>query len=177
MGKISTKRIVRMALFTSIALILSVIENMIPPLLSFAPGAKMGLSNVTSLVALIILGYSDAFIILIARCLLMSIFGGNVSALLYSLPAGLISLSLEILLYQFFIKRISIMSISFLGAVVHNVIQLFVASLIVESNLMAMLPLMMFASVIAGIFVGVSAYCLIKFLPKSIYADLSHMSS
>lgn len=163
------KRLTRIALFTSIALILSLVENALPPLLVFAPGAKMGLSNVVSLIALIILGYSDAFIILIARCILGAIFGGNVSALLYSLPAGLFSLSAQLLLYHFLFKHISILAISFIGAVIHNFVQIVVASLIVGVNLLAVLPLMLLASVVAGIFVGIVTFFIIKYLPSKVY--------
>lgn len=166
-----TKRLVRISLFTAIALILSLVENMMPPLLSFAPGAKLGLSNVVSLIALVILGYSDAYIILFARVLLGAIFGGNISSIMYSLPSGLASLTLELVLYHFCIKQLSLMSISFFGASVHNIVQLSVASLVVGTNLMATLPLMLIASIIAGLFVGICSYLTIKFLPRGVYID------
>jgi heptaprenyl diphosphate synthase len=129
----------------------------------------MGLANVVSLIALIILGTTDAFIILIVRCLLASLFGGNVSALMYSVPAGIAALSVQTLLYRFAFPRASLLSISFTGAVVHNSVQLAVASIIVRVNLIAVLPLMLVASAAAGVFVGVAAWAVVKYLPKSIY--------
>lgn len=164
------KRTVRIALFVAIALIMHFVESALPPLLPFAPGAKMGLSNVVSLIAMVILGYADAGIILVLRCLLASIFGGNISSLMYSLPAGVISLALMMVMYRFLFPKISLMAISFVGAVAHNVAQVFVASLILESfSIMALLPLMLIASVIAGLFIGIVGFFVIKYLPTSVY--------
>ncbi|MDE7373471.1 MAG: Gx transporter family protein [Clostridia bacterium] len=161
----TAKRITRLALFTAAALILNLIESLLPPLLPFAPGARMGLSNLVTLVALALLGYADAYIVLIVRCLLGSIFGGNVTALIYSLSAGLVSLTVQLLLYRFALRFVSVVGISLAGAAVHNCVQLAVASIIVQTNLIAMLPLMMAASAVAGLAVGIAAFYLIKYLP------------
>ena len=160
----------RIALFTAVALLLNLLESLLPPLLPFAPGAKIGLSNLVTLLALVLLDYADAFLILLLRCLLGSIFGGNYVALLYSVPAGVLSLTVQILLYHFCIRHVSIMGISFLGAVVHNATQVAVASIMVQTNLMAMLPFMLLASIVAGLFVGITAFLLIKYLPRKVYA-------
>lgn len=165
-----TKRITRVALFTTAALLLHLIESLLPPLLPFAPGAKMGLSNVVTLLALVLLSYTDAYLVLLLRCFLGSVFAGNVSSLMYSLPAGVISLTVQLLLYHFLYRFLSVMSISFAGAVVHNAVQVAVASLTVQTNLVLMLPFMLLASVIAGLFVGIVAFFVIKYLPKSVYS-------
>lgn len=165
----SVKRLTRGALFTAAALIMFMIENLFPPLLSFAPGAKLGLSNVVSLIAMIILGIPDAFIILTVRCLLGSLLTGNVFALLYSLPSGLLSLSVQTLLYLTLFPRVSLVAVSFAGAVAHNVMQTVIASFIAGVNMLAILPLMFIAACVAGTAVGLIAYFVIKFLPKSVY--------
>lgn len=164
----SAKRITRIALFTAVALIMFMVENAMPPLLSFAPGAKIGLGNAVILVALILLGFTDALIVLILKCLLGSLFSGNMAALMYSLPSGLGSFIVMTVLYGLVFPKISIMSISLAGAVVFNMIQLFVAGLITGVNLMGILPLMLIASVMAGVTVGIAAYLTVRYLPKSI---------
>ncbi len=169
MKKPDTKKIVRTALFTALALIMSLIENSFPPLLAFAPGVKMGLANVISLIAVIILGVPEAYIILLVRCTLGSIFAGNVSAMMYSVPAGFTALTVQVLLYRFVFARISLMAISLCGAVIHNITQLFIASLILKVNLLAVLPLTLAASVIAGLFVGIVTYITVRYLPKKVY--------
>ena len=165
----NTKRIARIALFTAVALLLNLLESALPPLLPFAPGAKMGLGNLVILSAVIFLGYTDAFVVLALRCLLACVFSGNPSALMYAAPAGLISLAAEILMYHFLLKRVSIVGISFMGALVHNGVQVAIASLTVKTNLALMMPYMLGASIIAGTFIGLVTFLLVKYLPKKAY--------
>lgn len=169
MKAMETRRITYLGLFTAAALVLHVVESALPPLLVFAPGAKMGLGNVVSLVAVFILGVADAYFILTVRCLLGAVFGGGIWSLAYSLPAGLISLTVEVLLIKLLLPRISLISVSFTGALLHNAVQLFVASVTVGVNLLPVLPLFMLASVIAGLFVGFATYFTIKYLPPKTY--------
>lgn len=165
----SVKRITRCALFTAAALLMFMIESLFPPLMAFAPGAKLGLSNAVTLIALILLGASDAFLILIARCLLGALFTANAFSVVYSLPAGLVSLVLQTVLYKLLFPKISLMSISFAGAVAHNTVQLIIASLIAGVNMLPLLPLMLAAGTAAGLIVGLIAYFTVKLLPQSVY--------
>lgn len=165
----SAKRITYAALFTAAALILHLIEGALPPLLAFAPGAKMGLSNVVSLIAVFVLGLPEAYLILVVRCVLGALFGGNMWSLTYALPAGLISLTVQIALIRTVFPRLSLTAISFVGALTHNAVQLTVASLTVGINLLPILPLMLLASVIAGLFVGLSSHYAVKALPGKFY--------
>lgn len=163
-----TKRLTRTALFAAIALIVFMVENAFPPLMAFAPGAKLGLSNAVILSALILLGYTDAFMVLLVKVLLGSVFSGNVSALLYSMPAALLSYATMAILYRFVFDKISIPSISLLSAVVFNGVQLGVAGYIAGVNLAGILPVMLLASVIAGLIVGMTSWLLVRYLPKKV---------
>ncbi len=165
----SAKRITYLSLFTAAALVLHVVESALPPLLAFAPGAKPGLSNVVGLVALFVLGTVDAYIVLILRCLIGSLLGGNVWSLAYALPAGITSLTVQIILIKLVFPKLSLIAISFIGALTHNAVQLAVASLTVSVNLLPVLPLMLLASVAAGVFVGLTAYFAVKALPQKFY--------
>lgn len=144
------------------------VENAFPPLMAFAPGAKLGLSNAVILSALILLGYTDAFMVLLVKVLLGSVFSGNVSALLYSMPAALLSYATMAILYRFVFDKISIPSISLLSAVVFNGVQLGVAGYIAGVNLAGILPVMLLASVIAGLIVGMTSWLLVRYLPKKV---------
>lgn len=129
----------------------------------------MGLSNVVILTAIIILGYMDAAIIQLVRCLMAGIFAGNVSALMYSVPAGIMSYAVMALLYRFLFPKVSLMGISFAGAVVHNMTQVFVASLILSVNMAPYLPVYILFSIGAGLFVGIVSFFVVKYLPKRVY--------
>ena len=165
----TTKRITRIALFTAIALIAFLIEAAFPPLFTFAPGAKLGLANAVVFTALILLGYGDALIVLISKCFLGALFSGNIASLMYSLPAGVAAFAVTAALYCFVFPHISIMSISLLSAVVFNAVQLGVASLITGVNIMGVLPLMLIASVAAGVVVGLATWLTVRLLPPKSY--------
>ncbi len=165
----NTKRLARIALLTACALVLSLIENALPPLLSFAPGVKLGLANAACLIALIISGVSDAYAVTLIRCLLTALLSGNVTALMYSLPASVASLTVMTLMYAFLFPKIGLVSVSVTGACVFNAVQLCVASAVVKTNLLGVLPIMLITSVLAGAFTGLVAWCFVKYLPKKVY--------
>lgn len=165
----TAKRITRIALLTAVALIMFLVENAFPPLFAFAPGAKLGLGNAVILVALMLLGYSDALIVLLGKCFLGALFSGNAASLLYSMPAGLSSFAVMALLYGLLCPRIGLLSVSLAGAAVFNAVQLGVASLITGVNIMGVLPLMLVASTVAGVVVGLAAWLTVRLLPSKIY--------
>lgn len=169
----STKRLTVSAIFIAMALLLAWLESTLPPLFAGMAGAKMGLSNVIALVALVILGASNAFVIQLMRCLLGGIITGGVFGLAFSIPAGLLSLGVMALLYRFVFPKISLMGISFAGAVTHNLVQVGVACILVSDiHIVGMLPFYLLASAAAGLFVGIVAYFIIKYLPENLYSDL-----
>lgn len=168
-GALNTRRLVVLAFLVAIALVVSLIESALPPAILLAPGAKLGLSNIAPLIALIVLGAGDAFIVTAIKCLMGAVLSGGVSGLMYSVPSGLISLAVEALLFYTVFDKISIAMISLIGAVVFNCVQLFVASLVTGVNLLTLLPWLMTAGVLAGAFTGLLAYYIVKKLPYSVY--------
>lgn len=167
-------RIARIGIFTSIALVMHYLESLLPPILVFAPGAKMGLANVVTLTALILLGYVDTFVIVVVRCGLSALYSSNPFSVVYSLGGGLAAYAVMALLYKFASPKISITAISLSGAVTHNVVQTLIASAIVEQiNLILMIPLMLSASLIAGLFIGLVAHYIIKCLPLSLFTKFN----
>ena len=87
--KLTTKNLALCAILTALALGLSTLENLFPvSLLVPLPGVKLGLANIVTVFALYQLGAAPALVILVARCLLGSLFAGNASALLFSLMGG-----------------------------------------------------------------------------------------
>ena len=120
-GKNAAKKIAVLAIFTALSLIMFIIENQFPPL--FIPGAKMGLANIFSFAALIMYSPVEAFIVVAIRTGLGAVYAGNVSALLYSFTGGIVSMAVSSLLMYTLYPRISVMSVSVLAAVAHNITQ------------------------------------------------------
>jgi len=159
-----TKKMVVLSLLVSIALIIYVIEGQIPVLF---PGIKLGLANLISLTALIIFGWKEALLIMFLRTLLGSMFGGSMSAFMFSIAGGLLSNIIMILLYKYFKNSISIWSISILGAIFHNIGQLLVASFVIQDlRIYIYLPVLLISAVVTGYFIGICTNFLIKHLNK-----------
>lgn len=156
-----TKKLTLCAILSALALISFIIEGLFPPL--FVPGARLGVSNVFILLAIFILGKSYGYAALLIKILLGSIFSGNVSATLYSLPAGIISITIEILLI-YRAKKISVVSISTLGSVLNLIVQNTVFCLVTGgTEYFVYLPYLALIGGIAGIFVGFAVYLILRF--------------
>lgn len=151
------------AILSAFATITFTIENLFPPL--FIPGARMGLSNVFILLSAILLGGKFAFFTLIIKSTLGSLFAGNVSQIIYSLPAGMITLSIELVLL-FFTKKVSILSVSVCGAVVNVTLQNLTFCLVTGTiEFLCYLPYLSLISIFSGLIVGFAVYLIIKHLP------------
>ncbi|MGN0761375.1 MAG: Gx transporter family protein [Christensenellales bacterium] len=161
-------RIALVALLTAASLIVFVVENAFPPLI--LPGAKLGLANLFTLLALVVLTPIDALIIFLIRAVLGNIIVGNPSALLYSIPAGLIALAVSAVLITLCMDKISIVAISVASAVTHNVVQNLVFCLTSGSTaVLSYTPYLALLGVLSGVIVGVAAYFILRYLPTSVY--------
>jgi heptaprenyl diphosphate synthase len=148
-----TKKMVLLSILVAIALVIYLIEAQIPVLF---PGIKLGLANSISLVALILLGWKEAFLIMVLRTLLGSMFGGSLSAFMFSIAGGVLSNIVMVLLYKWFKNYIGIPTISVCGAVFHNIGQLLVASFIVQDlRIYVYLPVLLVSAIITGYFIGI----------------------
>lgn len=158
-----TKKMVFLGLMVGYSLILYILETYIPnPFTVFFPGAKLGLTNIITLVSLLIFGFKETFIIVTVRVILSSIFAGPMSYLLFSIGGAYLSLIVMFLVNK--IKGFSVIGVSIAGAIAHNMGQLLVASILVENFLMiTYLPFMLATSLVTGLFVGiVSQFCYSK---------------
>lgn len=163
------KKIAVLALFTALGLIVFIIENQFPPL--FVPGAKMGLANIFSLAALILYGPIEAFVVLIVRTVLGSLFAGNISMLMYSLSGGAVSLAVSSLLMYLVYPRVSVMAVSMASAVIHTVIQYIVFMLLTTTaGIMVYMPFSALIGVLSGGIVGAVVMLIFKKVPMSVFA-------
>lgn len=146
-------RVAYFGVFTALALIFSYVESLIP--INFGiPGVKLGLANLITLIALYKMSVKEAFLISIARVVLSGFIFGNLFAILYSLAGGL--LSLTIMTWFKRSNKFSIYGISMAGGVFHNVGQLMMAILVVESVTIAgYLPVLLVSGLLTGLVIGV----------------------
>lgn len=165
-----TTKMIYMSLLVSMALILSLIERMLPvPFI--APGAKLGLANLVIIISVYTLdSYKESFTVLILRILLSTLLGSSVSMLLYSASGGILSFIITVLVKELGGKHVSIIGVSSSAAVFHNIGQLFAASLILDNfGVFLYLPILSIAGIGTGIFVGLSANYILSHLKKLPY--------
>ncbi len=171
-GKYAAKKIAVLAIFTALSLIAFIIENQFPPM--FIPGARMGLANIFSFAALIMFSPVEALAIVAIRTGLGAIFAGNVSALLYSFTGGVVSMSVSSVLMYTVYPRVSVMSVSVLAAVSHNVTQNIVFVILSGTALtFGYMPYLVLLGVLSGAIVGGVTMLIFKKVPKSVFERAS----
>ena len=161
MKKLPTRRIALDGILTAVALVIHIVEQLVP-LPVPVPGVKLGLANVVTLFAVFAVGRADGGIILLLRILLGSLFAGQVTALLYSMTGGLLCYGVTILL-SFVLSEKQIWFCGIAGAVVHVVGQIIVAFLLTQTpEIFFYLPVLVVAAVGTGLFTGLTAQFVLK---------------
>ncbi|MCM0648474.1 Gx transporter family protein [Clostridium swellfunianum] len=161
-----TQKLTFIAVLVAQALILYLIERMLP-IPFIAPGAKLGLSNIITVVCLYLFNLKDAFTVIVLRIILSTLFGGSLSSFLYSISGGLLSL-----ISMYFIKRIgrdniSIIGVSITGAFFHNLGQILMAAAVIRNiNIIVYLPILSAAGIGTGFFVGITARYLMLYVRR-----------
>ena len=161
-----TRKIARMGLLVALSMILSYVESLIPAFVA-VPGVKVGLANIVVIFALYTLGPIEALIVSLLRVILSSFLFGSVLSLLYSLSGALLSLGGMILMKKLKIFSTTVVSVT--GGVLHNVGQILVACLVLDTNvLIYYLPVLILSGVITGAVIGIIASLVIKRLENNI---------
>ncbi|MGX7031230.1 Gx transporter family protein [Vagococcus zengguangii] len=157
------KKLIYISLLVAQGVIIGLLENMIPFPFAFAPGAKLGLANLITIIALFTLSTKESFALVCMRLILTTLLGGTISTFLYSAAGAFLSYFGMLLVKQLGPKRVSVIGISSTGGFLHNVGQLVVASLIARSwTVMMYLPVLSLIGILAGIAVGIAANYLLE---------------
>ena len=160
-----TKSIARFSLLCAMALILGYFERFIP-VAPGIPGVKLGLANTVLLYAVYLMGAKSAMLLMLAKVVLSGFLFAGLSGMLYSLVGGLLSLCVMLLLSS--LKDVGIIGVSVGGAVSHNIGQIAVACMVVESRaVLGYLPVLMISAVITGTLTGIAAKYAIAALQKA----------
>lgn len=146
--------------FTTLALIFSYVETLIP--IQFGiPGVKLGLANLIIVIALYRMKLSETYLLSIVRVLLAGFIFGNYFSIIYSLAGGLLSLTVMALLRKK--GGFSVIGVSIAGGVFHNIGQLIIASVIVETfSVMYYVPVLLIAGLVTGLLIGIASDGMLK---------------
>jgi heptaprenyl diphosphate synthase len=150
-----------LAVLITFAIVIHTVEAALP-LPMPVPGIKLGLANIITLLTLTLFGLRSGLLVTVLRTVLGSLFVGGLFGFGFwlSFTAGITScLIMALLLILKERGLISLISVSVIGAAVHNLTQLTVASAIISnfSLLRGYYPFLLLLSVPTGIFTGLAA--------------------
>lgn len=165
MNAMRTKKLLTLALLTSISLILFLVENQIPPPIP-VPGVKLGLGNVVVVCVLFLYGRREALAVLLVKVVLSALLTGQLSAVAYSLSGGLLSLGVMCLLKCVLAEK-QLWVGSVVGAMFHNLGQLCAAAAISQTpQLFGYLPVLLLSGMVTGLFTGLAAQAVVSRLDR-----------
>lgn len=150
--------------FTALALIFSYVESLIPIQLGI-PGVKLGLANLIIVIALYKMGIKESYILSIVRIVLAGFMFGNLFAILYSLAGGILSLTIMCILKR--TDKFSVYGVSMAGGVFHNIGQLIMAAIVLESiSIGYYFPVLLISGLMTGFVIGIISNEMLKRLKK-----------
>ncbi|MCG0275251.1 MAG: Gx transporter family protein [Thermosediminibacteraceae bacterium] len=152
-----SKKMVYMSLLVAGGVALHLVESLIPVPFP-VPGAKLGLANIISLLAIVLYGTREGLQVNVLRCLIGATLGGSMSSLLYSLAGAISSTIMMGMIFKHFKNVFSLVGVSIIGSVTHNIAQVTVASIVLSTfGLYSYLPFLMVVGLFTGIFTGLAA--------------------
>ena len=165
-----TRWLTRVAVLTSLGLVLFLFESLIPRPL---PWVKPGLANMATMVALYTLGATAAGAVAILRCLLGSLLSGSMlsPAFWLSLAGSAAAVTVMIIMRCYAGAWFSVVGVGLAGAFAHMVAQVAVAALWIvgDSRILVLVPTMLLSAVMTGLVVGYATYLiLLRLAPETV---------
>lgn len=158
-----SRKIAVCGLLGALALVLTLLEGMLPPIPGLPPGARPGLSNIVTMFAAGSLGLPYALAIALIKGVFAFLTRG-VTAGLMSLFGGLMS---TLAMWAVWRKtRFSLLFTGVCGALAHNAAQLCIAVLLTGRAALFYIPAMLLLSIVCGLCTGLVLRLLLPLLEK-----------
>lgn len=153
-------KVAQMGLLLALAFVLSYLESLFPFHLG-VPGAKLGLANIVVLLTIIQFGPKEALFLTVVRAILSGFTFGSLYSMAYSLSGGIFSTIIMSFMHK--LKKFSIIGISVIGGVVHNMGQLLIAMLVLKSfDLKYYSGFLLVCGVTTGLLTGIVCVTVLK---------------
>lgn len=153
------KKVCLYGILSAICIVLGYVEHFLTPVF-IAPGIKLGFSNAVVLLLVLKRDIKGAFLVNIARILLSALLFSSPSVLLYSLPAGVFSVSGMAVISNF--KVFGTVGFSIIGALLHNITQLFCALYLLGSGVLYYAPALLISALVSGVVIGMLGNLIFK---------------
>lgn len=153
-----TKKIVLLAILTSLAVCLSLIDKMITPLaFPVLPTAKIGLANIIVLIAIYNFSFKETTALVVIKILIANLLFGSLTSFIIGGSASILSFLVMFFVYKTINKFVSAIGISVLGGFIHIVVQLAVTMTLYQLGEVVMYfgAILVFISLISSILIGI----------------------
>ena len=160
-----TQKLALCALLCALAVVLSGLEALIPPLPMLPPGAKLGLSNIVTMFAAGSVGILPALFIALFKALFAGLTRGLVAGAM-SLAGGLCSTMAMALLFRRAAKQVGLIGVGVAGALTHNLAQLGVAFLLAGGAVAFYLPWLLLFALLTGTLTGLLLRSILPLLER-----------
>ena len=158
-----SRKIAVCGLLGALALVLTLLEGMLPLIPGLPPGARPGLSNIVTMFAAGSLGLPYALAIALIKGVFAFLTRG-VTAGLMSLSGGLMSTLAMWVVWKK--TRFSLLFTGVCGALAHNAAQLCIAVLLTGRAALFYIPAMLLLSIVCGLCTGLVLRLLLPLLEK-----------
>ena len=159
--KFNTRRITFLGLGVAVAMLLSYVEFLLPPIWSAVPGIKIGLANIIIVYLFFKSSAFDAALVSLVRLFLSALLFGSFLTLLYSFAGALISFIVMLLLKKS--ALFSEIGVSIGGGVFHNLGQILVAIAVLKTREIGYYMIVLaFTGTLSGLFVGIAGALMVK---------------
>ncbi len=161
------RKTVNIAMFLALAVVLNIVESLVPIFISFVPGIKLGLTNIIILLVLYFYTFKDALLVSILRVFVVGILVTGLFSISFflSLSGAIFSIIMMFIVKK--MTKLSIIGVSVVGSIFHSIGQIIMASLILKNiNIYNYLPVILLFSIPAGIVIGIICKSLFKSLSK-----------
>lgn len=157
---IQARRVAVCGMLLALMLVLGFVESQLP-VAAGIPGIKLGLSNGVLIFAVYMLNVPTAYLLMVLKVLLSGMLFGNPSAMMYSFAGGLLSLTVMCLLSR--MKDLSPVVVSMVGGLCHNVGQVLLAMIILNTpKLVYYMAILMAVGLVTGLATGLAANGIIR---------------
>ena len=147
------RKVALLGLCASVAMILSYVEALLPPLFTAIPGIKLGLPNIVVIFVLYSFGVTEAITVSLVRVFAVALLFGNPVSLAYSVSGAALSL-----LGMALLKKTGLFSevgVSMAGGILHNVGQILLAMFLLgTAELGYYLIILAVTGTVSGVFIG-----------------------
>ena len=165
-AKLTTRELVLLGLLLAAAVILRLMENILPFPIQI-PGARLGLANSVTIIALLLFGPRRTALLLLARLLLVGVISTGLLSPGFLIGLGGAACSFAAMALAIRTGLFSPVGIGVTGACAHNCGQLLAAMLLLQSTApAAYLPLLLVIAIPTGFSTGLIARLVLPVLRR-----------